>query len=735
MGESRKEKKNGFWIFGGKDETAKKKNDDKTGRVKEKESSEKVKYAENKKGIDTKEKKAKKKGSIRTKLILGFMVPCVSVVGLGLMAYGLAENSIITNYEKSTENTLQKTAEYYDLLLSNLQIRADQIVLDESVKNYYRGEYAKDPLEERSRFQTLKKQVLKSALSDQFVNNIYLLASYGEEFFADSTLKPVTYGEYIKTEEGKSRMTIGEKVSFDGKHAELDALTQENTEDYAFSLTRNMVNKSSKPIGMLVMDVDAGVIRETLKNMGLPEGGICALVTPGNREILPDAEDETVFTETEQLQSFMQTDQISQTFYEKSDGVEYLYLYHRMEHDGFVVCARIPKSQILLQVSDIKTITYVVTIAVAVLSILICIWISRHIMRSVKNISKVLGEVANGNLNAVVKPEKEEEFILLTKQVQKMMDKMRALLQKTEQGGVKVAEAGLDVSQTTEKLVELSNETTRSIAVVNEGVARQTEDVVECKDIIAELAKRIEVVLSKSQSAKEIAQTAGSTVNDSILNMENLSDKASETAQTTHSLIDQMNALSEETKAISKIIEAINDIADQTGLLSLNASIEAARAGEVGRGFAVVAEEIKKLSDQSVAAAKEIGMIVARIDQKKAMVAEITGQSAETVRSQSEAMKLAAESFAQVRDSVFDMTAVMGEIAVITKEMEKQKEETISMIDKMAEISQNNEAAAQNMQENTREQSVHMNDLREAVHSLDEESANLKMAIHKFSIE
>ena len=86
------------------------------------------------------------------------------------------------------ENTIQKTTEYYDLLVSNLSIRTNQIVLDNSVKSYYRGEYAKEPLQEGKVFQTLKKQVLTTALSDQFVSSIYLLADYGEGFNSDSKI-------------------------------------------------------------------------------------------------------------------------------------------------------------------------------------------------------------------------------------------------------------------------------------------------------------------------------------------------------------------------------------------------------------------------------------------------------------------------------------------------------------------------------------------------------------------
>lgn len=687
-----------------------------------------------------KEKKGRTKKSIRTKLIMGFIIPCALLICLGVVSYYMAEKAIILSYEEAMENTLQKTGEYYDLLLSNLEIRANQIVLDETVKSYYRGEYANEPLEEKTQFASLKKQILTTALSDDFVSNLYLMAAYGQEFSSDSNLDPVTYAGYITTQEGNARMTIGEKVYVSGLHPQLDEISKKDPASYAFSLTRNIVNKNSKPIGMLIMDIDMEIVQKTLENMDLTEGSMCALVTPDKREILPyttEGAENTgaYFANMEELQSFLDVENRDYTFYKANDGQEYLYIFKQMEHDGFAVCARIPKNQILLQVLSIKYVTVLFTLAAALLSIFICIKISHRIMGSVKNVSYVLGEVANGNLNATVKAEKDAEFVVLTTQLQKMMEKMRNLLQKTEQGAFGVADAGKGVSCSTDKLVSLSEETSKSIDVVNEGVSRQTQDAVECKKSIAQLAEKIEYVMDKSYNAGKLAQTAGQTVNDSIINMENLSRKAGETAQTTHSLIDKMNELSEETEKINSIVESINEIADQTGLLSLNAYIEAARVGEQGKGFAVVAEEIRKLSDQSVAAGAEIKKIVERIDQKRKRVAEVTGQSAEIVKSQFDAMKTAATSFYQIKDSVLNMTNVMEEISKIMQEMEEEKERSIHMIDRMTEISKRNERAAFDMQENTAEQTQYMSNLRNAVRTLETESEELKTAIEKFIIE
>lgn len=674
-------------------------------------------------------------GSIRTKLLIGFLVPCFLIIVSGTLSYQLAEHAVIQSYQQSMENTIQKTAEYYDLLVSNLSIRANQIVLDNSVKGYYRGEYAKEPLQERKVFQTMEKQVLTTALSDQFVSRIYLLADYGEGFNSDTMLKPVNYDTYIETEEGKAQIAAGEKVVLSGQHEELDAITGMTNDRYAFSIARNMVDKTSKPIGMLIMDIDMSAAKKPLTDMELDEGSVCALITRDGREILSvDGMEESVFVSQQSLMNLFDAGDNEAAFYQKDQGSSYLYLYHKMNNCDFAVCAKIPRNQILQQVSEIRYITVLMVVAALILSLVLCIWISRRIMKSVKNVSYVLNKVENGNFNIEVREGKDTEFKLLTDQLQHMMEKMRVLISQTGEGAAEVADAGNRVAGTTKKLVALSEGVTGGITQVSDGVTKQTEDVMECRSTIQKLAQQIEAVVKNAEAVEEIAQTTGQTVGDSITNMENLSGKAEETATMTESLIVHMNELSEETKAINEIAETINDIADQTGLLSLNASIEAARVGEQGKGFAVVAEEIRRLSVQSVEAVDQIRKTVEQIDKKKFRIAEITGQASDTVRAQSEAMKLTVGSFCQVRDSVTELTKAVIDIAEIMEHMGQAKDRTMQMIDSMAHISENNESAAMGMQQNTTQQAEQILSLQEAVRILGRESDKLKEAISRFTI-
>ena len=171
-------------------------------------------------------------------------------------------------------------------------------------------------------------------------------------------------------------------------------MTGMSNDRYAFSLARNMVDKTSKPIGMLIMDIDMEAVKKPLTDMALDEGSVCALITSDGREILSvDDMEDGVFVSQEKLMSLLGSDETSSVFYQRDNGKSYLYVYYKMVNCDFAVCAKIPRNQILAQVDDIRYITILVVAAALALSLGLCAWISNRIMKSVKNVSYVLSQV------------------------------------------------------------------------------------------------------------------------------------------------------------------------------------------------------------------------------------------------------------------------------------------------------------------------------------------------------
>jgi methyl-accepting chemotaxis protein len=123
------------------------------------------------------------------------------------------------------------------------------------------------------------------------------------------------------------------------------------------------------------------------------------------------------------------------------------------------------------------------------------------------------------------------------------------------------------------------------------------------------LSDKINIVSDNSDKIAKIADVTTGIVASGMASISELKINAGSTVEITHQVIEEIAQLKESSKAIAKIVDAINEIAEQTNLLSLNASIEAARAGEAGRGFAVVASEIRKLAEQSVNSANEVRLM------------------------------------------------------------------------------------------------------------------------------
>ncbi len=303
-------------------------------------------------------------------------------------------------------------------------------------------------------------------------------------------------------------------------------------------------------------------------------------------------------------------------------------------------------------------------------------WLMRTIMKPVDALRLMLMDISQGegDLTRRLDDTTKDELADVSKYFNLFIEKLRNMISQIASTSIQVASAASKLNGTAERIATGAEEVaaqTTTVATAGEEMSATSGDIAQNCQMAAEGAQR----------ASQTAQNGAAVVEKTVRVMGQIAEKVQESAKTVESL----GARSDQ---IGAIIGTIEDIADQTNLLALNAAIEAARAGEQGRGFAVVADEVRALAERTTRATKEIGEMIKAIQKETKGAVAAMEQGVHQVENGTMEAAKSGQALQDILQQVNDVAMQVNQIATAAEEQTATTSEISNNMHQITEVVQ-----------------------------------------------
>lgn len=356
------------------------------------------------------------------------------------------------------------------------------------------------------------------------------------------------------------------------------------------------------------------------------------------------------------------------------------------------------------------------------------------IIKSIQQLKVRSEEYADGDLTQPITVNRKDEVGELANAMTEMQSNLNILIRSVANASTNVMEHSQNLMDSSNEVMEGSVQIASTMQELSGGADSQANSANELaekmgffKGLIKKSSENGSEAIKSSNEVLLMTKDGSEEMDTSLDNMKKINVIVKDT-------VEKVVGLDHQTKAISKLVQVIREIADQTNLLSLNAAIEAARAGEHGKGFAVVADEVRKLSDQVSTSIIDITNIVENIQSESNDVVQTLERSFKEVENSTKQIETTGQKFFEIEQYMNNMASQMNSIGSHLSQINEASNEMSQYIENVASITEESAAAVEEVSASVQQSSVSVEGINHSANQLSKLANELNKQITKFQL-
>ena len=402
---------------------------------------------------------------------------------------------------------------------------------------------------------------------------------------------------------------------------------------------------------------------------------------------------------------------------------------------GWKAVVTMEDSELTKDVMKIRNFVITVSIIVLLIGFLVTYFFTNSISSGIKRVVTAMSLAAKGDVTVKADVKAKDEVGILANSFNTMIEGIKKLIFDIKSVSESVNHSAENMAVASEQAAQATQDVAKAIEEIAQGASSQAKETEESANATFLLGQLIDKSIKNADEINQEVSNVSMVSNEGLVIIDDLIKKTELTVEANNNVKESTNYLLEKSTEISKIVETITGIADQTNLLSLNAAIEAARAGEAGRGFAVVADEVRKLAEQSSQAARNIANLISEIQNTINDTYKTVEDSTKSIEEQSNVVNTTKDVFEGILHAVNFIVEKIDNLNKSLKEIESHKNKIVDSIQNIAAVSEESAASAEEVSATSEEQSAIVEEMATTANELKNYANTLIEAIKQFKVE